>query len=181
MVCRLTEQKGFGYILPMLEQLMQHNVQLVIIGTGDPQISHTLRGVAERHPDKFAFIEAFSVQKAHMLEAGSDFFLMPSLFEPCGLNQMYSLAFGTLPIVRGVGGLKDTVIDLADDPQQATGFVFEHPDSEALLACIQRALLFFHEYPEQFIITQNRAMQSRFTWQHAAEQYLALYHGALGG
>tara|TARA_R110000737_G_scaffold80690_1_gene112935 strand:+ start:9555 stop:10985 length:1431 start_codon:yes stop_codon:yes gene_type:complete len=181
MVCRLTEQKGFGYILPMLEQLMQHNVQLVIIGTGDPQISRTLRDVAERYLSKFAFIEAFSVQKAHMLEAGSDFFLMPSLFEPCGLNQMYSLAFGTLPIVRGVGGLKDTVIDLADAPEHATGFVFEQPDSQALLACIHRALLFYHEYPDKFKATQTRAMHSRFTWHQAAEQYLALYHAAIGG
>lgn len=179
MVCRLTEQKGFGYILPMLTRLMAHNIQLVIIGTGDPQISQTLRNTANHNAAKFAFIEDFSVRKAHMLEAGSDFFLMPSLFEPCGLNQMYSLAFGTLPIVRSVGGLKDTVVDLVDDPQAATGFIFEQPDSDTLLACVERALLFYHEYPGQFEAMQIRAMGTRFTWQEAAEQYLALYQLAL--
>jgi starch synthase len=179
MICRLTEQKGFGYILPMLESMLQHSVQLVIIGTGDPQISHTLHKVAAKYPDKFAFLEDFSVRKAHMIEAGSDFFLMPSLFEPCGLNQMYSLAFGTLPIVRAVGGLKDTVFDLAQQPEQATGFAFDLPDSEALLSCVQRALLFYREYPKAFIQTQQRAMNSRFTWDDAALAYQTLYQTAL--
>ena len=175
MVCRLTDQKGFGFILPILERLLQHQVQLAIVGTGDPQISQVLRNAASQFPKKMAFIEDFSEYKAHMIEAGSDFFLMPSLFEPCGLNQMYSLAYGTLPIVRAVGGLKDTVIDLAEYPQQATGFVFEHPSSDALLSCIQRALLFYHESPKVFEQTQKRAMQSRFTWHDAALHYQTLY------
>jgi starch synthase len=175
MVCRLTEQKGFGFILPMLEKLMQHDVQVAIIGTGDPEISLFLTEVANQYPKKLAFIEDFSVHKAHMVEAGSDFFLMPSLFEPCGLNQMYSLAYGTLPIVRAVGGLKDTVSDLAENPNNATGFVFEQPDSSALLSCIQRALLFYHESPKTLELIQQRAMQSRFTWEVAAQDYQALY------
>jgi starch synthase len=175
MVCRLTEQKGFGFILPMLEKLMQHDVQVAIIGTGDPEISLFLTEVANQYPKKLAFIEDFSVHKAHMVEAGSDFFLMPSLFEPCGLNQMYSLAYGTLPIVRAVGGLKDTVTDLAENPNNATGFVFEQPDSSALLSCIQRALLFYHESPKTLELIQQRAMQSRFTWEVAAQDYQALY------
>lgn len=175
MVCRLTDQKGFGFILPILERLLQHQVQLAIMGTGDPQISQVLRSAASQFPNKMAFVEDFSEYKAHMIEAGSDFFLMPSLFEPCGLNQMYSLAYGTLPIVRAVGGLKDTVIDLAEHPQQATGFVFEPPSSDALLSCIQRALLFYHESPKVFEQTQKRAMQSRFTWHDAALHYQTLY------
>jgi starch synthase len=175
MVCRLTEQKGFGFILPILEKLMQHDVQVAIVGTGDPEISVFLQEAAKKHPKKLAFVEDFSVHKAHMIEAGSDFFLMPSLFEPCGLNQMYSLAYGTLPIVRAVGGLKDTVIDLADDPDNATGFAFEQPDSGALLSCIQRALLFYHEAPKVLELTQRRAMQSRFTWDVAALDYQTLY------
>jgi starch synthase len=175
MVCRLTDQKGFGFILPMLDKLMQHDVQLAIIGTGDPEISQFLQKVADKYPKKLAFVEDFSVRKAHMIEAGSDFFLMPSLFEPCGLNQMYSLAYGTLPIVRAVGGLKDTVIDLAENPDTATGLVFVQPDSSALLSCIQRALLFYHETPKMFELTQQRAMQSRFTWEAAAKDYQALY------
>lgn len=175
MVCRLTEQKGFGYILPILEDLLQHNIQLLIVGTGDPSISEALRQHGQIHGDKFKFIDTFSVELAHMLEAGSDFFLMPSLFEPCGLNQMYSLAYGTLPIVRAVGGLKDTVIDLHEQPDKATGFVFEHPDSSALLSCIQRALLHFYEDPESFMDMKLRGMDTKFTWEQSAKQYLALY------
>jgi starch synthase len=179
MVCRLTEQKGFGFILPMLDNLLQHNVQLAIVGTGDPDICRYLHDTAQRFPQKLAFHQDFSVRKAHMVEAGSDFFLMPSLFEPCGLNQMYSLAFGTLPIVRAVGGLKDTVVDLVESPQTATGFVFSEPNQHALLACVERALLFYYEYPEEFSLTQKRAMQTRFTWQTAAKAYENLYLQAL--
>ena len=124
MVCRLTEQKGFGYILPILENLLHHNVQLLIVGTGDPSICDALVQHSHMHPDKFVFKNDYNVKLAHCLEAGSDFFLMPSLFEPCGLNQMYSLAFGTIPIVRAVGGLKDTVMDLQEMPDMSTGFVF---------------------------------------------------------
>ncbi|MDU0353482.1 glycogen synthase GlgA [Paraglaciecola aquimarina] len=178
MVCRLTEQKGFSFILPILEELLQHRVQVVIIGTGDPEITHTLNDIAARYPDKLTFIEDFSVRKAHMIEAGSDFFLMPSLFEPCGLNQMYSLAYGTLPIVRAVGGLKDTVIDVASDPENATGFSFITPDSSALLSCIRRALIFFHEDQGAFEKVKKTAMRTHFTWRQAAENYVALYHSA---
>ncbi|MCC2617664.1 glycogen synthase GlgA [Aestuariibacter halophilus] len=175
MVCRLTEQKGFGYILPIMANLLQHNVQLVIVGTGDPSIADALKTHRDQHPDKFRFIEDFSVKLAHLVEAGSDFFLMPSLFEPCGLNQMYSLAYGTLPVVRAVGGLKDTVLDLHSAPEYATGFMFEHPDSTALLNCLRRALLFYHEYPDLFAAMRIRAMNTRFTWQDAAVDYERLY------
>ncbi|XOV79552.1 MAG: glycogen synthase GlgA [Aestuariibacter sp.] len=179
MVCRLTEQKGFGFLVPILGHLMQHNVQVLIIGTGDPSISEALHMFAHQQTDKFVFREEFSNRMAHLLEAGSDFFLMPSLFEPCGLNQMYSLAYGTIPIVRGVGGLKDTVIDLEDAPDYATGFVFDHPDSPTLLSCVRRAILFYYEYPERFKAMQRRAMNTRFTWKDAAVQYLGLYEDAL--
>lgn len=179
MVCRLTDQKGFGFILPILEQLMQHKVQLAIIGTGDPYISQILKDTAAKHSTKCAFVEDFSVRKAHMIEAGSDFFLMPSLFEPCGLNQMYSLAYGTLPIVRAVGGLKDTVVDIAQQPANATGFIFEEPTGAALLSCIQRALLFYHEDPKEFEVVVKRAMATHFTWQDAATEYVSLYQAAI--
>lgn len=175
MVCRLTEQKGFGYLLPVLDELMDHNVQLVIVGTGDPEVCMDLGEYAQNHPVQFAFINGFSTEYAHLVEAGADFFLMPSQFEPCGLNQMYSLAYGTLPIVRAVGGLKDTVIDPKDDAANATGFVFSLPSPEGLLACIRRALLFYYEHPDRFRQMQQRAMHTRFTWQTAAQDYLALY------
>jgi len=154
---------------------MHHNVQMVIVGTGDPTVCMDLDEFAQNHPQQFAFINGFSTHHAHLVEAGADFFLMPSQFEPCGLNQMYSLAYGTLPIVRSVGGLKDTVIDQCQDKENATGFVFDAPTPEALLACIRRALLFYYEHPVQFREMQIRGMQTRFTWEASAESYLALY------
>lgn len=175
MVCRLTEQKGFTYLLPVLNDLMEHNLQLVIVGTGDPSVCMDLDEYAQNHPEQFAFINGFSTQHAHLVEAGSDFFLMPSQFEPCGLNQMYSLAYGTVPIVRSVGGLKDTVFDPLDGSDSATGFVFDDPTPAALLACIRRALLFYYEHPDRFRAMQQRGMRTRFTWKAAADHYIQLY------
>ncbi len=178
MVCRLTEQKGFGYLLPILDELMMHNLQVVIVGTGDPEVCMDLGEFAQLHPTQFAFINGFSSEHAHWVEAGADFFLMPSQFEPCGLNQMYSLAYGTIPIVRAVGGLKDTVIDYSQG-DHATGFTFDAPTPEALLSCIRRALLFYYEHPGQFRDMQVRGMHTRFTWDKAAQDYLVLYQSML--
>jgi starch synthase len=179
MVCRLTEQKGFGYIIPILQRLMDHKIQLIIVGTGDPSVCQDLSVFAEKHTDQFAFINGFSNEYAHLVEAGADFFLMPSQFEPCGLNQMYSLAYGTLPIVRAVGGLKDTVIDPEQDKANATGFMFTQPSPQALLDCIRRALLFYYEDDAAFTALQTRSMSTRFTWEDAANQYSDLYQLAL--
>jgi starch synthase len=175
MVCRLTEQKGFGYILPILERLLQHRVQLVIVGTGDPGVVKRLSQLSAKFDSKFHFMIGFSNQYAHWIEAGSDFFLMPSQFEPCGLNQMYSLAYGTVPIVREVGGLKDTVIDVEMLPDESTGFCFQAPQAEALLHCIRRALLTYYESPDALSMLQQRGMQTRFTWRQAAVKYETLY------
>ncbi|NMU47064.1 glycosyltransferase, partial [Vibrio parahaemolyticus] len=97
MVCRLTQQKGVHYLLPALADFLKHDVQLVVVGTGDPVLAAQLREVAAQFSSKFAFVEAYDNELAHIVEAGSDFFLMPSEFEPCGLNQIYSMAYGTLP------------------------------------------------------------------------------------
>ncbi|NMV11986.1 glycosyltransferase, partial [Vibrio parahaemolyticus] len=110
-----------------LADFLKHDVQLVVVGTGDPVLAAQLREVAAQFSSKFAFVEAYDNELAHIVEAGSDFFLMPSEFEPCGLNQIYSMAYGTLPIVRGVGGLKDSVSDYDVNPSEATGFVFFEP------------------------------------------------------
>ncbi|WP_159308615.1 glycosyltransferase, partial [Klebsiella pneumoniae] len=113
----LTHQKGFHYLLPILEQFLRNNVQVVIVGTGEPEVAARLNKIAHYHRAKFAFVETYSERLAHWVEAGSDFFLMPSEFEACGLNQIYSMAYGTLPIVREVGGLKDTVNDYDKFPE----------------------------------------------------------------
>lgn len=175
MVCRLTDQKGFHYLLPALDELLQHEVQLVIVGTGDPDICASLVQLSHTYPQNLAFFEGFSHELAHQVEAGSDFFLMPSLFEPCGLNQMYSLAYGTIPIVRAVGGLKDTVSDMRISPNNPTGFVFENPSKDDLLHCIRRALLCYQESAEKFKFIQRNGMLTQFSWQTAAQQYLDLF------
>lgn len=175
MVCRLTHQKGFHYILPILEQFLRNDVQLVIVGTGEPEVAAKLHKIAAAHADKFAFVEAYSNRFAHLVEAGSDFFLMPSEFEACGLNQIYSMAYGTLPIVREVGGLKDTVHDYDKYPHEATGFGFQEPSPEALLITMQRALLFYLQHPDEMLKVQQRAMATDFSWSESALEYVKMY------
>ncbi|CAG22279.1 glycogen synthase GlgA [Photobacterium profundum] len=177
MVCRLTEQKGLHYLIPVLEDFLLNDVQVVIVGTGDPTLASALRDISEQHSDKFAFVETYSNPLAHCVEAGVDFFMMPSEFEPCGLNQMYSLAYGTLPIVRSVGGLKDTVIDYDQTPQVATGFIYDTPTPEALLIKLQRSLLLYCQRPQEFKRLQQNAMACKFNWDESAEQYLDMYLG----
>lgn len=176
MVCRLTHQKGFHYILPILESFLRNDAQLIIVGTGEPEVAVQLHKMAAKHADKFAFVEAYSNRFAHLVEAGSDFFLMPSEFEACGLNQIYSMAYGTLPIVREVGGLKDTVRDYDKFPEEATGFGFHDPSPEALLIAMQRAMLFYLQHPETMLEVQQRAMRQNFSWQDSAKEYIKMYH-----
>lgn len=179
MVCRLTHQKGFHYILPILEQFLRNDVQLVIVGTGEPEVAQQLHQVAEKFPTKFAFIEAYDNRLAHLVEAGSDFFLMPSEFEACGLNQIYSMSYGTLPIVRAVGGLKDTVVDYDQNPGQATGFSFDEPEPLALLTVMQRALILYLQQPDEMKRVQLHAMNTDFSWVDSAKLYDEMYRAAL--
>lgn len=179
MVCRLTEQKGFGLLLPMLERVLKHSLQFVIIGSGDPAITGQLNAIATHFPDKFKFINTYSEKLSHMVEAGCDFFVMPSLFEPCGLNQLYSFSYGTLPIVRAVGGLKDTVLDYDQDPENANGFVFNDPNPSQLLNLMRRVLLLYAEHPEEILRLKKQAMRSHFYWSNSAKHYERLYYNAL--
>lgn len=179
MVCRLTMQKGVHYLLPALQDFLLHDVQLVLVGTGDPSLAAQLEDVSAQFPDKFVFVEAYDNELAHLVEAGSDFFLMPSEFEPCGLNQIYSMAYGTLPIVRGVGGLKDSVNDYDANPSDATGFIFYEPTPQALLLTMLRALLLYVQDSAEVKRVQLHAMQKDFCWRKSAEEYLQLYHSAL--
>lgn len=173
MVSRLTDQKGLNYLLPAIRELAQHRIQICIAGTGDPLYVDQLEYLAKKHCDKVHFYHGFSEQVAHQYMAATDFFLVPSLFEPCGLTQMYALAYGTLPIVREVGGLKDTVNDITCD--SPTGIVFKDPSCEQLLSAIRRGLLFYHEDPSKFREVQKTAMNTKFLWQDSAEQYIEIY------
>lgn len=176
MVCRTTLQKGFGYLMPILEDILKHKVQIALVGTGQQDITKELHQIAKAHPKQFVFIEDFKPDYAHKVEAGADFFLMPSEFEPCGLNQMYSLAYGTVPIVRGIGGLKDTIVDI--DEANGTGFIFYEPTPGALLSVVRKALLVRLEDNKKLQDVIARGMRQKFTWKKAAEKYVSVYDNA---
>lgn len=178
MVCRLTNQKGVHYLIPIIEEFLKNELQIVIVGTGDPVLASQLKELSALHSDKFSFVEAYNNELAHLVEAGSDFFLMPSEFEPCGLNQIYSMAYGTLPIVRSVGGLKDSVNHYDDNPEQATGFAFKEPTPQALLSVLHRSLLLYAQKPAEVRRVQLHAMQQNFCWEDAARSYIDMYHTA---
>ena len=173
MICRLTEQKGFGYIMPALHKLLEEDVALVILGEGDPSIESGLFQLTKDFRGKAGFRSGYDEKLAHLVYAGSDLFLMPSLFEPCGSSQMYSMRYGALPLVRATGGLKDTVRDF-DEPA-GTGFVFEEPSPEALYGCLKRSIHVYRESPRIFRVMVQRAMQERFEWRTTAQQYLEMY------
>ena len=172
MVTRLTEQKGVDLLIEILPQLIEMNAQVAILGTGDEEMEKTLRTLSDTHENiavRIGYFEAL----AHQIIAGSDVFLMPSRFEPCGLTQMYALRYGTLPLVRQSGGLADTVIDL-DQNDEGTGFVFEAVDSGALLQAVQRAMDLFQD-KKAWKKAQRRAMAMDFGWESASNAYKTLY------
>ncbi|MDD5274876.1 MAG: glycogen synthase GlgA [Methylovulum sp.] len=177
LISRLVEQKGIDLLLNCLPDMLDLPLQLVVIGRGDAGFERQLTGFAQAHPDKIAVTIGYDEPLAHLAEAGADVFLMPSRFEPCGLNQLYSQRYGTLPIVRKTGGLADTVVDtlpetLADNT--ATGFVFNAASAGALMEAIKRAL-FVYSQPEAWRQLQRNAMQTDYSWHKSALQYLSLY------
>ena len=177
MVSRLAEQKGFAYLIPALWQFLQGDVQVVLQGSGDSNIAAELNHLANAFPDKCRFVEAYNNTLAHLIEAGSDFFLMPSLFEPCGLNQMYSMKYGTLPIVRAVGGLVDSVRCFEAGIEGATGFMFDCAEQSRLLQCLQKTLQVYSDTETMRRMIIN-AMSASFTWEQSAFDYLAVYRSA---
>ncbi len=179
MVARLTDQKGIGLLLPILDRFLQHKVQIIIEGTGDPDLQRQMQEIADRHKNKMVFLPKYDNVMAHQIEAASDFFLMPSIFEPCGLNQIYSLAYGTLPIVRAVGGLRDTVIDYDRDREHGNGFIFNDPSAEELLSCLRRTLILYLEDPDEMRRIKHNAMSKRFLWSDSCKEYENLYQEAL--
>lgn len=171
-VGRLAEQKGMDLILEALPQLLQQDVQLLIVGSGDKGLERRLQEASDNASDKMACFIGYDEALAHQVEAGADAFLMPSRFEPCGLNQMYSMAYGTLPIVTPTGGLMDTVIDA--DADQATGFVMAAVSSDALVHSVERALLIYAD-SERWQQLQMTAMSKDFAWTTSSNAYGVLY------
>ena len=181
LVGRLAEQKGIGLLAGAIWNLMELNIQIVLLGTGEKWAEHFFSDVAAKYPDKFGCYIGYRNDLAHKIEAGSDFFLMPSLFEPCGLNQIYSLRYGTLPIVRATGGLEDTIVNYQNDHQSGTGFKFEFATPEALSGTVKWAVETWYEVPEAIDQMRLNAMRQRFDWGAAAKAYSDLYCRIVGG
>jgi starch synthase len=177
MISRIAEQKGFvelleGSVSPLEQILSDFPVQIVIVGTGDSALEEKLKTLGELH-DNLSVNLIFSNEAAHLVEAGSDFFLMPSRYEPCGLNQMYSLRYGTIPIARKTGGLADSIIDY--DENNSTGFLFEKMTGAAIYAAVKRSLDIYENNKDQFLMMRKRAMNVDFSWVHSAQEYLDAY------
>lgn len=177
MIARLTEQKGIDFVLSNRDFFLAHECRLVVLGSGDKRMENELRELSTHAPQKVYLSARLDEAMSHLIEAGADFFLMPSLFEPCGLNQMYSQVYGTIPIVSRVGGLVDTVVDVDDDPAKGTGLMCE-PNAASLRDALQRALILFADKP-RFTALQQRAMARDFSWKVAAAGYERLYQEAL--
>lgn len=173
-VSRLVDQKGFDLIAEVIEKIVSLKVQLVILGTGAEEYHKFFKKAAKDHPKNVAAFLKFDEELAHLIEAGSDMFLMPSRFEPCGLNQMYSLRYGTVPIVRKTGGLADTIVDFVQEPDKGNGFVFEEYNSSAMLNALQNAVKAFSD-SKNWAKIQKRGMKADFSWQHSAENYVKVY------
>lgn len=181
MIGRLVEQKGIDLLLEVLPTLLSHPVQLAVLGSGEKKFEQALLDIARRRPRQVVAYIGYNEELAHRIEAGADMFLMPSRFEPCGLNQLYSLRYGTVPVVRRTGGLADSVVDttpvrLQDDT--ATGIVFDHATPAALLHALQRALALYQQ-PAQWRKLVTCGMRQDFSWGRNAAAYLEVYRQAL--
>ncbi len=178
MISRMVDQKGFDLIARLTDQLPGLGARFVVLGTGEARYQDLWRGLAARYPDRIGARIGFDEALAHLIEAGADVFLMPSRFEPCGLNQMYSLRYGTVPVVRRVGGLADTVFDYDPRRKKSNGFVFEEYTAAALLEALTRALRLFEE-PAKWRAIQLTGMQQDYSWDRSAREYVKMYERAL--
>lgn len=174
-VTRLDEQKGIDVVVDALEELLNEEAQYVCLGTGKPYFEEVLTEFSERYPEKCQAIIDFDVELAQWIYAGSDLFLMPSKFEPCGLSQLNSLRYGTLPLVHETGGLKDTVLPYKEEDQGATGFSFQGLEKEKLIQAVQRALTVYYDQSDQWKTMMKEAMLTDNSWRHSAGEYLNQY------
>lgn len=173
-ISRLEDQKGWDLIAAAADHLMEMNVQMAVVGTGQPEYHELLNQLQMEHPDKFRCWLKFDDILAHRIEAASDIFLMPSRFEPCGLNQLYSLKYGTVPIVRKVGGLADTIVDYDPATAKGNGFVFEEATSESMLEAVERAVNLFGR-KRAWTKVMKAGMRQDFSWNRSAKTYLGIF------
>jgi len=181
MVGRLVYQKGIDLVLDALPKLMKHQFQLVILGSGEKEYEKSISKICTQFPKQIATHIGYDEAQAHRIEAGSDMFLMPSRFEPCGLNQLYSLRYGSIPVVGDVGGLSDSIVDLSKVTQKdrtATGFKMADTSPASLIATIERALQTYKK-PHIWNNIIRSAMKQDFSWEKSARKYVQLYEKAL--
>jgi starch synthase len=176
-ISRFVDQKGFDLIAEIGEELMKEDLTLVALGTGLPKYEKLFKELAEQHAGRFGLKIGYDNALAHQIEGGSDMFLMPSRYEPCGLNQIYSLRYGTVPIVRATGGLDDTIQNFDPKTQQGTGFKFEEYSGPALLASVRVAVKTYRD-PSQWRKLQTNGMAKDFSWKASAAAYVTVYEAA---
>jgi starch synthase len=174
MVSRLTEQKGIDLVVESLRQIIDLGFQLAILGTGEERYERMLENAKQVHRENVSFSSGFSDELARRIYAGSDMFLMPSRFEPCGLGQMIALRYGSIPVVRGTGGLLDTIRDYNADKEKGNGFVFYEFSKVSFLDALVRAISVY-ENRNEWMALVNRAMREDFSWKRSSEKYLEMY------
>jgi starch synthase len=175
LISRLTHQKGFDLVAAAIDDLMALDATWVMLGSGEREYEDQWRALASRYPDRVSTTIGFDERLAHRMEAGADMFLMPSRYEPCGLNQLYSLRYGTLPIVHATGGLGDTVRDVSEpDPN---GFTFREFTPSALVGAVRTAFQLFQK-PEAWRRLQQAGMKDDYSWDVSAREYVKVYEGA---
>ena len=179
LISRLTDQKGLDLLAGAMGELVQENMQLAILGTGDPFYERLMANYAAAFPEHVALRCTFDEPLSLRMYAGADLFLMPSLFEPCGLSQMISMGYGTLPIVRETGGLRDSVVPYNQYTGEGTGFSFAGASSEELKNCVFTALALYQENPDAWKRLQAQAMAQDWSWKNSAKSYMALYKKVL--
>jgi starch synthase len=177
-ISRLAEQKGFDLIKESAEDFLKLDVQFILLGTGEKKYEDFFEAMQKRYHGKVGVYIGFSNELAHLIEAGSDMFLMPSRYEPCGLNQMYSLRYGTIPIVRATGGLEDTIEDYDPATGNGSGFKFSRYEAKELLKAIERALAAYTDQ-NAWRKMMKQAMQKDFSWETSAKKYITLYKNVL--
>ncbi len=178
-ISRLTSQKGFDLIECVLEEILQMDLQLVLLGKGDEHYKYVFENAAYWHKDKVSANITFSDTLAQRIYAGSDMFLMPSLFEPCGLGQIFSFRYGSVPIVRETGGLNDTVLSYNDETGAGNGFTFANYNAHDMLNTIRRAVDFYHNRKDIWKLIVERGMRADFSWDKSAKEYKRMYQETL--
>jgi starch synthase len=176
-VSRFADQKGFDLIAEVAEEMLEENLALVALGTGEPKHEKLFRVLADEYPAKVGVKIAYDNAVAHKIEAGADIFLMPSRYEPCGLNQIYSLRYGTVPVARATGGLDDTIEAYQPKTGKGTGFKFEAYEGKALLACLREALRVYRD-ARAWKALQANGMAKDFSWKASAGEYSKVYEAA---